>query len=141
MCVFYLLVSIEFYLFFKINFRTTDEREAEPEFQVRRASPRPSSVQRKRFSPAPPAAHSLSKVNKIEPIFIFSTTTTTRREKCWLTKKRKRKMFHSTFSRFPFGGLPRCGILMDSVAVVYTLGMCGGGDWICTRGFRFRREE
>ena len=41
-----------------------DEREAEPEFQVRRASPRPSSVQRKRFSPALTAAHSISKVRQ-----------------------------------------------------------------------------
>jgi hypothetical protein len=102
---FYLLVSIEFYLFLKLIFRTTDEREAEPEFQVRRASPRPSSVQRKRFSPAPPAAHSLSKVNKIEPIFIFSTTTTTRREKCWLTKKAQKENVSFHFLPiFFFGG-------------------------------------
>jgi hypothetical protein len=57
-------------------------------------------------------------------------------------KSAKGKCFIPLSPDFLFwGGLPRCGILMDSVAAVYTLGMCGGGDWICTRGFRFRREE
>ena len=130
----------------------TDEREAEPEFQVRRASPRPSSVQRKRFSPALTAAHSISKVrlslslffwleiNRVKRISTFSSSPSHLSVECLRGIKRRdyhqvrRRLYtHHTHDGVIGQGLIKASVTPALRAPQRRICQCvnhGKGDWI-----------
>ena len=119
---------------------------------MRRASPRPSSVQRKRFSPALTAAHSISKVrlslslffwleiNRVKRISTFSSSPSHLSVECLRGIKRRdyhqvrRRLYtHHTHDGVIGQGLIKASVTPALRAPQWRICQCvnhGKGDWI-----------